>query len=192
MFSGIGQIKNQYLMMENVVLESEPNERIRFDVEKMFKMKYDGLHFRNLFDILIHSETIVLDLGFTDMLVEYHSKNGFTAPQLLYLFARQYEHEMATFGEADHDQNSENEADDDEVKKATLDEDEKVTLDEDEIATFDEIKTLDMAKVIDEKDMEGKWRTFADSNEREDCCGRTLDDFEYDPITKIVYVGSSS
>lgn len=129
------------------------SEKIQFNISDSFKLFYGGLHFSNLFKVLIRDDTIVMDSCFTNSKVRYHSKNGFTASQILYLFARQYEHEMVL---------------------------------------FDELEKSD-GVVIDEEELEGKWRSFESPEEKEDYLnGRTLDFFEYDPVTKIVTCHDSS
>jgi hypothetical protein len=136
---------------DNNLNQTDNSEKKTFNIDEIFKKFYNGFHFNILFDVLIRDETIILDIGFTDFKVKYHSKNGFTAPQLLYLFTRQYEHEMVVY---------------DEIESGNI--------------------------VIDEPDMEGKWRKFTDSENRKMFSGRMLDCFEYDSKTKTVHVGSSS
>jgi len=57
------------------------------------------------------------------------------------------------------------------------------------MVVYDEIEP---GEIVDERDMEGKWRTFAHSDDRKSWCGRMLDGFEYDPKTKTVDVKTSS
>lgn len=127
------------------------SEKKVFNIDEMFKPFHGGFHFNSLFDVLIHDNSIILSLGYTDLKIKYYSKNGFTATQLIYLFTRQYEHEMVA---------------------------------------YDNLPDGDI--VIDERDMEGKWRTFETPAERNNCCGRMLSGFEYDPVTKIVAVMDQS
>jgi len=122
--------------------------KVDFYVKDMFGVNdYSGIHYDKLFPALIKDETITFTSGFTNLRVRYHSKNGFTGSQLLFLFTRQHEHEMAE--------------DDDVIENSFQD-------------------------VVDEKDMEGKWKSFANDEVRDSFCGQQLEGFQYDTMTKTI------
>jgi len=86
------------------------NEIINFDATELVCMSFrESIYCSRLFHVLIKDETITIasHSGSTSNLsVRYHSKDGFTGPQLLFLFARQYKHWIAVYEgteESNHD-----------------------------------------------------------------------------------------
>jgi hypothetical protein len=86
------------------------NPMIMFDVEDMFGTSIQqGIYCDRLFRVLIEDETILFashsGTG-NNLSVRYHCKDGFTGPQLLFLFTRQYKHWIAVYeGEGTKDFN---------------------------------------------------------------------------------------
>jgi hypothetical protein len=134
-------------------MTKEIDTKIMFKIKDMFGVNdYGGINYSKLLPVLIKDQTIVFESGCTNLRVRYHNKNGYTGSQLLFLFTRQYEHDMAE--------------------------------------DYDVVNSLQ--DIVDEKDMEGKWKAFPNDDVRYSYCDRQFDGFIYNTVTKTIMVCESS